>query len=47
MKTNGDDWKAVPIQNVTKIPENIDGTCRDKLPYDSVDGRKSSNDRRP
>ena len=27
MKTNDDVWKDVPIQNVTDIPENIDGTC--------------------
>ena len=47
MKTNDDVWKAVPIQNVTKIPENVDGTCIDKLPYDPVDRHKSSNDRRP
>ena len=47
MKTNDDVWKAVPIQNVTKIPENIDGTCIYKLPYDPVDRHKSSKDRRP
>ena len=46
MKTN-DVWKAVPIQNVTKIPENIDGTCIYKLPYDPVDRHKFSKDRRP
>ena len=43
MKTNDDVWKAIPIQNVTKIPENIDGTCI----YDPVDRHKSSKDRRP
>ena len=47
MKTNDDVWKAVPIQNVTKIPENIDGTCIYELPYDPVDRHKSSKDRRP
>ena len=47
MKTNDDVWKAVPIQNVTKIPENIDGTCIYELPYDPVDRHTSSKDRRP
>ena len=47
MKTNDDVWKAVPIQNVTKIPENIDGACIYKLPYDPVDRHKSSKHRRP
>ena len=47
MKTNDDVWKAVPIQNVTKIPENIDGTCIYKLPYDPVDPHKSSKNRQP
>ena len=46
MKTN-DVWKDVPIQNVTKKLENIDGTCIYKLPYDPVDCHKSSKDRRP
>ena len=40
-------WKDVPIQNVTKIPENIDGTCIYELPYDPVDRHTSSKDRRP
>ena len=47
MKANDDVWKAVPIQKVTKILENIDGTCIYKLPYDPVDRHKSSKDRRP
>ena len=47
MKTNDDVWKAVPIQNVTKIPEHIDGTCIYKLSYDPVDRHKSSKDRLP
>ena len=47
MKTNDDVWKAIPIQTVTKIPENIDGTCIYKFPYDPVDRHKSSKDRRP
>ena len=34
MKTNDHVWKDVPIQKVTKIPENIIGTCIYKLPYD-------------
>ena len=49
MKTNDDVWKDVPIQNVTKIdglciPENIDGTCIYKLPYNPADCHKSSKD---
>ena len=52
MKTNDDVWKDVPIQNVTKIdglciPENIDGTCIYKLPYNPADCHKSSKDWRP
>ena len=47
MKTNDDVWKDVPMQNVTKIPENIAGTCVYKLPCDPVDRHKSSEDRRP
>ena len=47
MKTNDDVWKAVPIQNVKKIPENIDGNYIYKFPYDPVDRHKSSKDRRP
>lgn len=46
MKTNDHVWKDVPIQKVTKIPENIIGTCIYKLPYDPVDHHKSSQDRR-
>ena len=44
MKTNDDVWKDVPIQNVTNIPEKIDGTCIYKLSYDSVDRHKSPKD---
>ena len=47
MTTNDDIWKDIPIQNVTKIPENIDGTCICKLPYDLVNYHKSSKDRQP
>ena len=36
MKKNDDVWKDVPIQHVTIIPENIDGTCIYKLLFDPV-----------
>ena len=47
MKTNDNVWNDVSIQNSTKIPEDIDGTCIHKLPYDPADRHKSSKDRRP
>ena len=46
MKTNDGVRKHISIQNITKIPENIDGTCIYKLPCDPADRHKSSKDRR-